>query len=94
MKNPAGVQFLRTELRVGFTAVKIAQTAGDEAKRNRNRRNAQEAYEAISRFLPKLTLTSREVDEVQSDLAKLKAELQKLTERRVEKKGAVVKNRG
>jgi|KBSMisStandDraft_5_1062788.scaffolds.fasta_scaffold01135_18 hypothetical protein len=74
-----GVEFLRTELRVGLTAVKIAQTAKDEAKRNRHRRNAQEAYEAILRFLPKLTLTSREGDEVQSDLATLKAELQKLS---------------
>jgi len=27
-----GVEFLRTELRVGLTAVKIAQTAKDEAK--------------------------------------------------------------
>lgn len=79
-----GVEFLRTELRVGLTAVTIAQTAKDEAKRNRNRRNAQEAYEAILRFLPKLTLTSREVDEVQSDLATLKAELQKLSEGRAE----------
>ena len=78
------VEFLRTEFRVGLTAIKIAQTAKDEAKRNRNRRNAQEAYEAILRFLPKLTLTSREVDEVQSDLATLKAELQKLSEGRAE----------
>jgi septal ring factor EnvC (AmiA/AmiB activator) len=78
------VEFLRTEFRVGLTAIKIAQTAKDEAKRNRNRRNAQAAYEAILRFLPKLTLTSREVDEVQSDLATLKAELQKLSERRAE----------
>ena len=85
---------MRTELRVGFTAVKIAQTATDEAKRNRNRRNAQKAYEAVSRFLPKLTLISREVDELQSDLAKLKAELQKLSERRREKKGAVARNKG
>lgn len=78
------VEFLRTEFRVGLTAIKIAQTAKDEAKRNRNRRNAQEAYEAILRFLPKLTLTSREVDEMQSDLATLKAELQKLSEGRAE----------
>ena len=50
VKYPAGVQFLRTELRVGFTSVKIAQAATDEAKRNRNRKNAQDAYEAVLRF--------------------------------------------
>lgn len=81
MKYPADVQFLYTELRVGFTAVKIAQTATNEAKRNRNRKNAQDAFDAVLRFLPKQTLTSRQVNELQSDLAKLKAELQKLSER-------------
>lgn len=79
-----GVEFLRTEFRVGLTAIKIAQTAPDEARRNRNRRNAQAAYDAVLRFLPKLTLTSKEVDEVQSGLATLKAELQKLSEGRAE----------
>ena len=78
------VEFLRTEFRVGLTAIKIAQTAKDEARRNRNRRNAQAAYDAVLRFLPKLTLTSKEVDEVQSGLATLKAELQKLSEGRAE----------
>lgn len=82
MKHPAEVQFLYTELRVGFTAARIAQTATDVAKRNRNRKNAQDAYEAVLRFLPTQTLSSREVDELQSDLARLKAELQKLSERR------------
>ena len=77
MKYPADVQFLYTELRVGFTAVKIAQTATNEAKRNRNRKNAQDAFDAVLRFLPKQTLTSRQVNELQSDLAKL----QKLSER-------------
>ena len=79
-----GIEFLRTELHVGLTAVKIARTAKNEARRNRNWRNAQEAYGAVLRFLPKLTLTSRELDEVQSDLATLKAELQKLSEGRAE----------
>lgn len=79
-----GVEFLRTELRVGLTAVKIAQTSKDEARRNRNWRNAQDAYESVLRFLPKLTLTSKEVDELQSGLATLKAELQKLSEGRAE----------
>ena len=79
-----GVEFLRTELRVGLTAIKIAQTATDEAKRNRNWRNARAAYEAVLRFLPKLMLTSREADEVQSGLATLKAELQKPSEGRAE----------
>ena len=91
VKHPAGVQFLYTELRVGFTALKIAQTATDEAKRNRNRKNAQDAYEAVLRFLPKQTLTSREVDELQSDLARLKAELQKLSERSGGKKAQPLK---
>lgn len=81
-----GDQFVRTELRVGLTAIKIAQTASDEARRNRNWRNAQAAYEAVLRFLPKLTLTSKEVDEVQSDLARLQAELQKLSEGRAEER--------
>ena len=81
MKYPADVQFLYTELRVGFTAVKIAQTATNEAKRNRILKYAQVAFDAVLRFLPKQTLTSRQVNELQSDLAKLKAELQKLSER-------------
>ena len=80
-----GIEFLRTELRVGLTAVKIARTAKDETRWNRNRRNAQEACDSVLRFLPKLTLTSREVGEVQSGLATLKAELQKLSESRAEK---------
>jgi len=74
-----GVEFLRTELRVGLTASKLRRLPKMKPRRNRHRRNAQEAYEAILRFLPKLTLTSREGDEVQSDLATLKAELQKLS---------------
>lgn len=51
-------EFLRTELLVGITAVNIAQTAKDGARRNRNWRNAQEAYKAGLGFLPKLTRSS------------------------------------
>jgi hypothetical protein len=68
----AGTGFLRAELFAGMTRANIAQTTSDEDKKDRNRREARKAYDAILRFLPQTFLSEEEKEQIDSRLADLK----------------------
>jgi hypothetical protein len=55
--NEAKVEFLKTDLDVGITFVKIARTSADPETVSRNQRNARKAYDAVAHFLSTVTLT-------------------------------------
>ena len=71
-------QFLRTELAVGQTFAEIAERSRNPEKRNRNRDNAQAAYDAVIRFLPRATLDGAELDDVKRRLSHLKAAIDQI----------------
>ena len=78
--SPTGLAFLRAELQTGLTLARIAQSAKDADKRNRNLLRAREAYEAVLHFMPTVILTLSQSNEIQSKLDRLKSELQKVGE--------------
>jgi hypothetical protein len=74
------LRFLEAELGIGFTSCRIAVQAKSNQKRERNLANARKAYDAIVYFRPKTELSSADTDRIDSQLAKLKAELRQLGE--------------
>jgi len=74
------VDFIRSELATGLTLSKIAKDSAWHAKSDRNRANARKAYDAVIRFLPRVTLTDEEALELKAKLEHLKGELTKLGE--------------
>ena len=53
--NASGIEFMRTEIGMGLAFAKVARRAADQTqKRDRNRANAQKAYDAVLKFLPRL----------------------------------------
>ena len=76
----AGTEFLRAELLVGITRAKIAQNTPDQDKKDRNRREARKAYDAILRFLPQTFLSQEEKEEIDFKLMELKVALRSLGE--------------
>lgn len=75
LKGP--ITFLRTELQTGFTLIFVARSAKDDAKFQRNLRNARRAFESARHFFGRAQLTAEEATEVQQKLAALEAELKK-----------------
>ena len=60
-----GVDFLRVEIGTGMRFAEIAAAAGeDEEKRQRNRKHATEAYDALLRFRSRVELTEDEAKEL------------------------------
>ena len=66
-RNANGIDFMRTEISMGLAFAKVASSAGDQIqKRERNRANAQKAYDGLLKFLPRLSLTAAESRELYS----------------------------
>jgi nucleoside phosphorylase len=78
--SPDGLGFLRTELETGLTLARIARTAKQADKRNRNLLNARKAYEAVLRFMTGVILTTNQSRELKNELERLKKELRTLGE--------------
>lgn len=76
----AGIQFLRTELTAGLTFSRIALHAKHAAKIDRNRVNARKAYDALLHFTLETGVPAKDVKDLQTKMAQLKADLQKLGE--------------
>ena len=76
----AATEFLRAELLAGMTRANIAQNTSDESKKQRNRREARKAYDAVLRFLPQTFLSHDEEEQIDSKLAELKSALRSLGE--------------
>ena len=83
MRTPAalnGLNFLRAELDIGRTLVRIARSANRADKRNRNLLNARKAYESVLRFMPGVILTTSQSKEIKNKLEQLKKQLRSLGE--------------
>jgi len=76
----AGTEFLRAELFAGMTRANIAQNTSDEAKKQRNCREARKAYDAVLQFLPTTFLSQEEKDEIDTKLSDLRFALRSLGE--------------
>ena len=76
----AETQFLHNEIHPGLSFTKIALEAEDPSKIERNRTNARKAYDALLHFIPNAVLSPEETTQINSGLAELKADLQKLGE--------------
>ena len=73
--NEAKVEFLKTDLDVGITFVKIARTSADPETVSRNQRNARKAYDAVAHFLSTVTLTQIERENINTKMERLKSAL-------------------
>jgi hypothetical protein len=76
--NAEEVRFLRTDVELGLKFSEIALQTTDRNKTNRNRANAQKAYEAVLHLLPKVSLTAEENGVIRVKLTQLKSNLEQL----------------
>jgi hypothetical protein len=74
------VRFIHTELETGLTLAKVASTANNQDKIDRNRANARKAYDTALEYMARIGLPSKESAEIQRKLEELKRELQQLGE--------------
>ncbi len=74
------MEFVRAELLAGMTRANIARNASDDSKKQRNRREARKAYDAILRFLSQTVPSQEEKDQIDSKLKELKSALRSLGE--------------
>jgi len=74
-----GFEFLKTDLAVGQKFVEIARAAvHDPAKRERNRVRAQESYDMVLAFVPRIRLRDEERNEIDAALQQLRCALAEL----------------
>jgi hypothetical protein len=72
----AGAAFLLTDLDVGMTFLDLATTSTNPQTRQRNRENAQKAYDAVLHFLPRVIFTEAETKAVHEKLELLRNRLE------------------
>jgi len=70
--HAVSLQFLQTEISTGLTFARIAGDAGDAEKRRRNRQSAQEAYDTVVKFAPRVALSSDEFRDLTLGLDELR----------------------
>ena len=78
--SSAQVQFIFTELCTGLTFALIAHQATEREAKLRNRSRARAAYDAIVRFVDRVSMTQEESREVHTRMSSLRERLQYLGE--------------
>lgn len=79
---PAKVEFLFTELQAGLTFARIAlNSKANDAKIERNRKNARKAYDSLLHFQKRISLSPEEKTRLEEGKKELKAALQRLGEK-------------
>ena len=73
--------FLHTEVDTGLTFCRLALSATDNARRERNRVNALKAYNSLVRFSKRAALTPSRAQTLQNGIAELKRLLDRLSDR-------------
>jgi len=73
-----GAQFLQTDPEIALTFCGLAVVASDEGKRRRTAQTARKAYDTIVSLRKNIVLTDAERDKLDSNLQRLKNELQRL----------------
>jgi hypothetical protein len=74
------LEFVKTEIELGFTFATIARDARDPEKFKRNRGNAVRAYDETSRFVRETSLSDGELQQIRFGIAKLRSALALLGE--------------
>jgi hypothetical protein len=74
--NKIGTEFILTELDTAFTFLAVAETTSSAESRERNRRNALEAYNIALRMREKVVMDPRQKSEFQDKIADLKKRLE------------------
>jgi hypothetical protein len=78
--NQVQLEFLQTELSTGLMFAGLALGSRDQIKTKRNCKNARAAYDALLRFMGRVTFTPIESKEFADGLIVLKSKLQQLGE--------------
>jgi len=76
--NKIGTEFLLTELDTAFTFLAVAETTSSNETRDRNRRNALEAYKSALRMQTKVVMEPRQKSSFNQKMADLKKRLEEL----------------
>lgn len=80
--NQSGVQFLKIDLDIALTFVKIALSSHkDHDKRARNQANARKAHDTVIHWKDRLEISQPDALEIEAKLQKLRAALEELGER-------------
>lgn len=78
--NQLGIDFIKTDLDVAATFVRTARESTNQEKTRRNTLNARKAYDAVSYYLKRITLTQVEQENIKTKLEWIKAALADLGE--------------
>ena len=70
--HAVSLQFLQTEISTALTFARIAHDAADTDKRRRNRQSAQEGYDTVVRFAPRVALSADESKDLNLGLDELR----------------------
>jgi hypothetical protein len=74
------MQFLQTEISAALTFARIAHDAASTEKRRRNRQSAQEAYDTVVKFAPRVGLSSDESRDLKAGLEELRRAIDAIPE--------------
>ena len=78
--NKTSIEFLITDLETALTFLDVAQTSGDQKTKQRNHKNAHNAYDSVIRLLPKVKPTAAQQQAIDEKLTLLKARLEAVGE--------------
>lgn len=78
--NRAGTDFLKVDVATALTFADAALNTDNPEKTRRNQRSARKAYDTILRMSQKVTLPSKDAEELRDSLTQLKAKLMRLGE--------------
>ncbi len=78
--NRVTTDFLKIEVEIGLTFLKIARETRDASRSLRNRKAARKAYDTLRKLSPRVELTIADDSFLQEKLTQMNAELQALGE--------------
>lgn len=79
---PAKIEFLFTELQAGLTFARLALSfKADDAKIERNRKNARKAWDSLLHFQGRISLSREEKTKFEEGKKELRAALHRLGEK-------------
>lgn len=78
--NRAGTDFLKVDVATALTFADAALNADTPEKKRRNQRSARKAYDTVLRMSKKVSLPSKDAEELHHSLTQLKASLRRLGE--------------
>lgn len=78
--NRTMTDFLKVDVSTGLTFTELALTTEDPEKKRRNRKSARRAYDTVTKQMKKVHPSDRDMEELDANLDRLRAELTQLGE--------------